>query len=56
MVRKQITNIIKNIQAMDHQLNKFKDSLSKIKDKLTFLRHSVITLIYSTELPDIKYK
>ena len=41
---------------MDCQLNKFKDFLSKIKDKLAFLRYSIIVLIHSTKLLDIKYK
>jgi len=41
---------------MDRQLNKLRDSLSKIKDKLTFLRRSVIALIYNARLLDIKYK
>ena len=56
IVYKQVTDIAKDIQAMDRWLNKFKNSLSKIKDELTFLRCSVITLIYNTELLDIKYK
>ena len=41
---------------MDRQLNKFKNSLSKIKDKLAFLRRGVIIFIHNTELLDIKYK
>jgi hypothetical protein len=40
---------------MDRRFNKFKDSLSKIKDKLAFLRRSIIALIRNTGLPDIKY-
>ena len=44
----------KDVQAMDRQLNKFKDSLSEIKDKFAFLRHNIITLIYNTGLLDIK--
>jgi len=39
---------------MDRWLNKFKDSLSKIKDKLAFLRRGIIILIYNARLPDIK--
>ena len=46
----------KNIQAIDYQFNKFKESLNKIKNKLTFLKYSVIAFIYNTGLPDIKYR
>ena len=41
---------------MDCWLNKFKDSLNKIKGKLAFFKYSIIILIYSAELPDIEYK
>jgi len=41
---------------MDCWLNKFKDSLSEIKDKLAFLRHGVIALVYNARLLDIEYK
>ena len=51
-----MTNIAKDIQAIDYQFNKFKDSLNKIKDELTFLKYSIITLVHNAELPDIKYK
>jgi hypothetical protein len=40
---------------MDYRLNKFKDTLSEIKDKLAFLRRGVIVLIYNARLLDIKY-
>ena len=56
MVCKQITDIAKDIQVIDCRLNKFKDSLNKIKDELAFLRRGVITLIHNTRLLDIKYK
>ena len=56
IVYKRVTNIAKDIRAIDRRFNNFKDSLSKIKDKLTFLRRGVITLIYNTRLPDIKYR
>jgi len=39
---------------MDRRLNKFRDSLNKIKDKLAFLRRGIITLIYNAGLLDIK--
>ena len=54
IVCERVINIAKNIQAMDHQLNKFKDSLSKIKNELAFLRCSVITLVHNIRLLDIK--
>jgi len=56
IVRKRVTNIAKDIRAIDRQFSKFKDSLSKIKDKLAFLRRGIITLIRNTRLPDIKYR
>ena len=56
IVYKRVTNIVKDVRAIDRRLNKFKDSLSKIKDELTFLRRSVIVLIYNTRLLDIKYR
>jgi len=55
IVYKRVTNIVKDVQAIDRRFNKFKDSLSKIKDKLTFLRRGVITLIRNTRLLDIEY-
>ena len=51
-----MTNIAKDVQAINRQFNKFKDSLSKIKDKLAFLRRGIIILIYNTRLPDIEYR
>jgi len=56
IVYKWVTNIAKDVRAIDRRFNKFKDSLSKIKDKLAFLRRSVIILIRNTRLPDIKYR
>ena len=56
IVCKRVTNIVKDVRAIDRRFNNFKDSLSKIKDKLTFLRRSIIILIYNTRLLDIKYR
>ena len=56
IVYKRVTNIVKDVQAIDRRFNKFKDSLSEIKDKLAFLRRSIIALIYNAGLPDIKYR
>ena len=46
----------KDIRAIDRRFNKFKDSLSKIKDKLAFLKRGIIILIYNTRLLDIEYR
>jgi hypothetical protein len=56
IVRKWVTNIVKDVRAIDRRFNKFKDSLSKIKDKLAFLRRGIITLIRNTGLLDIEYR
>ena len=55
IVYKRVTNIAKDIWGIDCRFNKFKDSLSKIMDKLVFLRRGVITLICNAGLLDIKY-
>jgi len=54
IVRKQVTNMAKDVRAIDRRLNKFGDSLSEIKDKLAFLRRGIIALVRNTGLPDIK--
>ena len=46
----------KDVRAIDRRLSKLKDSLSKIKDKLTFIRRSIIVLIYNAGLLDIEFK
>jgi len=56
IVYKRVTNIVKDVWGIDRRFNKFKDSFSKIKDKLAFLRRSIIILIRNTRLLDIKYK
>ena len=50
-----MTNIVKDVRAIDRRFNNFKDSLSKIKDKLAFLRRGVIILMRNARLLDIKY-
>jgi cell division septum initiation protein DivIVA len=54
IVYKRVTDIVKDIQAIDRQLNEFKNSLSEIKDKLAFLRYSVIAFIHNARLLNIK--
>ena len=49
-----VANVAKDVQAMDCQLNEFKDFLNKIRDEFAFLRHSVIALVYNAGLLDIK--
>jgi len=56
IVYKWVTDIAKDVRAMDYRLNKFGDFLNKIKDKLTFLRRGIITLICNAKLLNIKYK
>jgi len=55
IVYKRVTNIAKDVQAIDCRFNKFKDSLSEIKGKLAFLRCGIITLIRNAGLPNIEY-
>ena len=54
IVHKRVTNIAKDIRAIDCWLNEFKDSLSEIKDKLAFLKRGVIALVCNAGLLDIK--
>ena len=56
MVREQVTNIAKDIRAIDRWSNEFEDSLSEIKDDLAFLRRGVITLVRNAGLPNIEYE
>ena len=56
IVCKQVAKVVKDIRAIDYQLSKLKGSLNKIKDKLTFIRLGITTLIYTAGLPDIELK
>jgi archaellum component FlaC len=56
IVYKRVTDIAKDVRAIDRWFNNFKDSLSKIKDELAFLRRSIIALIHNARLPDIEYR
>jgi len=51
-----VAKVAKDIWAIDHWLSKLKGSLSKIKDKLAFIRRGIITLIYNAGLLDIELK
>jgi hypothetical protein len=56
IVYKRVAKVVKDIRAIDYQLSKLKGSLSKIKDKLAFIRRGITTLIYNAGLPDIELK
>ena len=53
IVYKRVTEIVKDIRAIDYRLSKLKDSLSKIKDKLIFIRRSITILVHNTRLLNI---
>ncbi len=54
IVRERVTDIAKDVRAMDRRLNEFEDSLSEIKDELAFLRRGVIALVRNAGLLDIE--
>jgi len=56
IVYKQVTKTVKDNQAIDRRLSKHKDFLNKIKDKLIFIKRSIITLIYNARLLNIEFK
>ena len=47
IVYKWVTEIVKDVWATDCWLNKFKNSLSEIKDGLAFIRRGITTLTYN---------
>jgi hypothetical protein len=51
-----VAKVVKDVRAIDYRLSKLKGSLSKIKDKLIFIRYSITTLIYNAGLLDIELK
>ena len=56
IVYKRVAKVVKDIRAIDYRLSKLKGSLSKIKDKLAFIRRGITTLIYNAGLLDIELK
>jgi len=46
----------KDIRAIDRRLSELKNSLSKIKDKLAFIRRSITALIRNAGLLNIEFK
>jgi hypothetical protein len=51
-----VAKVVKDIRAIDYRLSKLKGPLSKIEDKLAFIRRSITTLIYNARLLDIELK
>ena len=51
-----MAKVIKDVWAIDNRLSKLKGSLSKIKDKLTFVRRGITILIYNTRVLDMELK
>ena len=51
-----MTKIVKDVWAVDCWLSKLKFFLSKIKDKLAFIRYGIIVLVYNARLLDIEFK
>ena len=51
-----MAKVAKDIRAIDYRLSKLKGSLSKIKDKLAFIRRGITILIRNARLPDIELK
>ena len=51
-----MAKIIKDIWAIDYRLSKLKGPLSKIKDKLAFIRCGITILICNARLLDIELK
>jgi len=56
IVYKRVAKVVKDIWAIDYWLSKLKGSLSKIKDKLIFIRCGITILIYNARLLDIELK
>ena len=44
IVYKRVAKVVKDVRAIDYRLSKLKGSLSKIKDKLAFIRRSITTI------------
>jgi len=51
-----VTKIVKDIQAINCQLNRLEDFLSEVKNKLAFIRRGITTFIHNTGLLNIEFK
>ena len=56
IVYKRVAKVVKDIWAIDNWLSKLKGSLSKIKNKLAFVRRGITILIRNARLLDIELK
>src|SRR5882757_5227468 len=56
IVYKRVAKVVKDVRAIDYRLSKLKGSLSKIKDKLAFIRRGITILIRNARLLDIELK
>jgi len=54
IICKWVANVAKDVQTMNCQLNKFKNSLNEIRDEFVFLKYSVIAFVCNAGLLDIK--
>ena len=56
IVCKKVTEITKDVWAINHQLSKLENSLSEIKNTVVFIKCGITALIHNTELPDIEFE
>ncbi len=56
IVREWVTEISKDVRAIDRRLSRLEDSLSEIKDELAFMRRGITALVHNAGLPDIEFK
>ena len=56
IIYKQVTKITKDVQVIDCWLSRLKNSLSEVKDKLTFIRRGITILVYNARLLDIEFE
>jgi len=56
IVRKQVTEMAKDVRAIDRRLSELEDSLSEIKDELAFMRRGITALVRNAGLLDIEFK
>ena len=56
IAREQVTEIAKDVRAVDHRLSELEDSLSEIKDELAFIRRGITALVRNTRLSDMEFE
>ena len=52
----ELTEIAKDVRAIDRRLGELEDSLSEIKDELAFMRRGIAALVRNARLPDIEFE